>query len=215
MLTRFKKNWIIGLIVGLSLLISLPTFAIDGAVLNPKEDVYILQGDIGMSFQNYVPLEARLDTAKKGDVIRIITYMNAGGVSYIGFELAEHIMSSKATVITEAQVWTASAALDVLFAGDYVIIHKIPANPVDEKDSIGVAHLSFLPVGENKLRTEASIAADIKAMQFYRHFLSGAEWYRVTQGEDVYLYGTKLCANSKFKVKETTTYCIIKGVTKK
>lgn len=212
MLTRFKKNWIIGLIAGLSLLLSLPTFAIDGAVLNPKEDVYILQGDIGMSFQNYVPLEARLDTAKKGDIIRIVTYKNAGGVHYTGLELSEHIMSSKATVITEARVWTASAALHVLFSGDYVIIHKTPANPIDEKDSMGVAHLSFLPVGENKLRTEASIAEDIKALQFYRHFLSDMEWYRVTKGRDVYLYGTKLCANSKFKVKETAEYCIIKGV---
>jgi len=204
-------KWFTGLMIWLFMLLAMPVISGEGYVANPKENVFILGGDIGMSYQDYTELKTRLANAISGEEIFIRLYMNRGGVSAVGEDLREAIMSSRATVITEARIQASSAALDILFAGDRVILLKVPFK--GQRSAIAVAHLSFIP-GPNweHIRTPGMIASDIESMQYYRHFLTDDEWSRVKAGEDVWLQAADLCRQSRFKIVDTKSYCIIRGV---
>ena len=206
--------WFHSIIISLLILLNIEsTVAIEvpfGWIRNPQPNVYVLGGNIGLTMQNYSVLERKLAEAKPGDKIRIILYNNSGGMAYIGEELHRAIESSKATITTEARLWAASAALDVLFSGEYLYLKKEPY--VNRFIAIGIAHLSFIPgPNDTKLRTQASIDSDIQEMQYYRNFLSEDEWNRVKRGDDVYLYANTLCANAKIKIDEDEKHCLIKN----
>ncbi len=178
------------------------TLMVSGWMTHPKQDVFILGNGMGTSGENYGPLYDALNRAGPGEKIYIILHGNRGGWSYTGESIYRAMKASKAVVVTESRILSSSAAMDVLFGGDYVIIHK--------NTKVGMAHLSFMGSFYNKIRTPWRMQSDIQRMQYYRPFMTADEWYRMTQGEDVNLYGNSICSLAKVKTVDNANMCVIK-----
>lgn len=176
-----------------------------GFVREPKRGVFILGGDIAQNGQDYTDLIEALRSAKHGDHIFIVLLENEGGIANVGYQLHDEILNSKAVIHTEARMWSASAALDVLFSGDYVYIPK-HHSPV----GFGIAHLSYTGSANWKIRDPYTMRSDIERMQFYRPFLTEEQWKRVCEGEDVALHGKLMCSMSPDVHREGEDYCVIK-----
>lgn len=176
-----------------------------GFVNQPRSDVFILGGDIGLNSENYSSLVQALRKAKEGDKIYIVLLENEGGLANIGYNLHDEIMDCKGIVHTEARMWSASAALDVLFSGDYVYIPKH-----NSPQGFGVAHLSYVGSAYHKIRDPRTMQEDMEKMQFYRPFLTDEQWQRVCDGEDVNLFGKEMCSIADKKTIEDDNHCVIK-----
>lgn len=192
------------ILANLLLIVNLNSF---GYIEHTKDNVFILGDGIGTGWENYEPLIERLHTAKVNERIYIILYKNAGGWATTGERLRDAIIESKATVYTESRIWTASAALDVLFSGKYV---QIPKH--NFRGGFGIAHLSFVPgPSGQKIRSAESMRTDIEYRWFYKSFMTQEQWERMTAGEDVSLYGTQVCALAKHKTVDNSEYCVIEN----
>lgn len=176
-----------------------------GFVREPMKNVFILGGDIELNRENYDGLLEALKSAKEGERIYIVLLENEGGEAYVGYELHDAMLESKAIIHTEARVWAASAALDVLFTGDYVSLPKHNGS-----EGIGVAHLSYMGSADHKIRDPQTMKEDEEKMQFYRPFLTEQQWARVLNGEDVSVFGAEACSIAKNKTVDDDHHCVIK-----
>lgn len=173
----------------------------EGYFLHPKPDVFILGGDMGQSGQNYSELIETLEHAHRGDKIYIIVEDNKGGWDADGKAIRAAIRGSRAIVTTESRGESSSAALHVLFSGDYVIIPK--------DDYVHVAHLKFIGSMENPFRGWYNIPEEIQRMSFYKRFLNPKEWQIFVDGGNAWLTGAGICRTAPKKIKDDASHCVI------
>lgn len=185
------------LIVGLIVFVCSGT----GYFVNPKPGVFILGGDMGQSGQNYDLLIGPLNEAQYGDKIYILIEDNGGGWTSDGDRIHKAIRNSKAIVTTESSGEASSAALHVLFAGDYIRVPK--------DKSIHVAHLKFVGNMNWPIRFWYNIEAELEHLAYYRKFMSTLEWDRFKKGENVWLSGAGICASAPKKVVDDNQHCVI------
>lgn len=183
---------LLGMVTGISIGLLLPSAKY---VANPKENIFVLGDDMLGGKGQYAPLVKALDDSERGDQITIILRENNGGYVYNEYYIRDAILRSKARVTTIVDGWASSAAISVLFSGDYVRINK--------HEHVGVAHLS-------SPRTPQSVAYDIHHSRFYKRFMTQKEWDRMVAGEDVVLEGKTVCKTaSEHVVQEDRNFCIV------
>lgn len=175
---------------------------VSGWISNPKQDVFILGEDIDMSGENYNGLLSALRDAKHGDKIYIILSGNGGGWAATGYEIHDAIRNSAALVTTEARGQVSSAALHVLFAGDYVNIPKNDTGPY-------VAHMQFIGNMYHPLRLWFMVEEDKKREVFYKTFMTDDEYQRMMDGENVFLTGKGMCGHASNKIVDDADHCVI------
>jgi hypothetical protein len=79
---------------------------------------WILHNRVLLANVEYLPLIKRLESAKKGDTVRIIVRSNRGGSVYTMQMISRAMHNSKAKVIVSVEGYAASAGAHILLQGD-------------------------------------------------------------------------------------------------
>ncbi len=143
----------------------------------------------------YTSLLNALDFASEGDHIYIVLENNDGGLLYTTERIKESIINTRATIHTSMIGRASSAALNILFMGDFITVPKT---------IVGIAHLS-----NNAKGYDSWI---IPKVAYLRSFMTPQEWQAFVNDADITLYGKRVCSIAKTKISETVSTCVLKGV---
>lgn len=194
MIVRILTTIILGFIVFIT--------SATGAFYNPQHNVFILEGSVGQSGENYYRLYQALANAEVGDKIYIILVNNGGGWAADGYAIRDSILHSDATVITEARGDVSSTALTILLSGDYIRIPK--------DKSVHVAHMQFIGSMTNPIRLGFMKEKDRREYPaIYKKFLFPKEWDIIMSGGNAWVTGAGICHNAPHKTKDNARFCEI------
>lgn len=175
-----------------------------GSVYEQKPNVWVLEDGVGLEGEDYIPLITALTQADDGDIIIIILKNNPGGYVIEAEKIQYAMRYTKAIVMTTVVGQASSAALRILFSGDYILIPK--------DGTLMMNHLKYY-IGKNgdKLRSASMVRSDRKKVTSHRQYLTADEYARLMGGEDVFLHGASICKNAYSVIVNTAEDCLIDG----
>jgi len=198
--------------------------------------IYVLKDQVSLNNSKYLPLMRALESAKKGEVIKILIVNNRGGSVVTMNMITNKIKTSKALVKIYTDGYIASAAAYLAFQGD---ITYMPYR------TRVLFHTGSVCLGEMCFRLAPSIRHSMPS--FYQYYLSSIKnqkwiykpgliclhpgmcmynpfkrtvvsrkyWEYFKTGEDAWTNGREICSNMRGWIKQTRNgdkYCVMKGL---
>ena len=161
----------------------------------PTQSFFLLEKEIsGREFSDgYKDLITTLDNAREGDEVIIILQNNRGGRISTMLDIITAMMKTKAVVWTKAVGYTHSAALDILFFGDNVLL---PYGPVN------IAHMT----ANNRWFNDSLIVK----LKYFKKYMSPEQFTSFINDGDVFLSNKEVCGRVGEK-SLLDNYCVVRN----
>lgn len=168
--------------------------------VNKGKTVYTLTDYFHSSLLPYRGLVNRLNSAKRGETIRIIIKNHRGGLNHTREYITDAIARSKAKIIVEIRGFAHSNAALLYRHGNTAVVphrvqilyHQSSINGKQHSRFYSWSYREHILVGAFELMTSAERKA----------------WY---DRKDVIISGKRVC-DSKFVLTNYKSFCIIKGI---